>query len=120
MDDAILGVNTWIHRQRFLKRLGVVFFGDQESAFPLASQAAIRHLLDRAAFPAGVVRRIMWLVGRTKHWIKWRGGIHPGPTQEDGISQGGGLSPTLLLLLEWLLLFFEWLLLFFSLFVCSL
>ncbi len=102
MDEPIVAVNTWSNIMKMMERLGFNLFVDQESAFPYAVRAAISHMMHRLHYPARVIKKILWLIGDCRHVIKWGRRMYEGPEALDGLSQGGGLSPTLLLLLNWL------------------
>lgn len=59
-------------------------------------------MLEAMGFPDEAIEAILWLVGGLRHILRWNGKLYPGPDALDGLSQGGGLSPTLLLVLQWL------------------
>jgi hypothetical protein len=101
MDDPICEVNTWQVLRRMNRLLGLNMFVDQESAFPYAAQEALRILLEGLGFPERARRAIFWLIKPLLHHIRWGRRLYAGPRQRDGLSQGGGLSPPLLLVQEW-------------------
>ena len=83
------------------RRVGLSFFLDLAAAFPNASWDAPRHILTRLGFPPGVVRAISRLGQGLRHTAVWARRERVGPDAVDGLGQGAGDSPGLLLLLIW-------------------